>query len=106
MTDAGAAEEEGGADQRALAGSERRGTRATRGERLQALTCGPRSAAAEASARAERGGWETNRWGHTVACGLACWCAGPGREREGDAAVAPTDGPALSFVRRERGLRG
>ena len=56
---AGAAEEEGGADQRARAGSERRGTRATRGERLQALTCGPRSTAAEASAQAERGarGW-------------------------------------------------
>jgi len=27
-------------------------------------------------------------------------------ERGGDAALVPTDGPALSFVRRDRGLRG
>ena len=57
-----------GADQRARAGCERRGTRATRGERLQVLTCGPRSAAAEVSARAER-----------IARGWASWAAG---ERE------------------------
>jgi hypothetical protein len=61
-----------GADQRARAGSERRGTQATRGERLQALTCRPRSVEAEASARAERG-----------ARGWASWAAG---ERELDRA--------------------
>ena len=45
------------------------------------------------------------RWGHTVARDSLAGVLGR-EERGGDAALVPTDGPALSFVRRDRGLRG